>query len=117
MLKFTHRMEYDVQIFTDPIESVYQLIAANPVSLPREKIIGSTFSTSFFLIHGGMDVTRMPSRHKRVWLILHPAESSEKEELESLEKHGVTLQSEIDRLKGQIAKAEDELSQLVGAAS
>ena len=45
------------------------------------------------------------------------AESSEKEEVENLEKHGVTLQSEIDRLKAQIAKAEGELTQLLGTAS
>ena len=34
-----------LQVFTDPIDSVYEALMANPVELPREKLIGSSFCT------------------------------------------------------------------------
>lgn len=87
---------------------MYKLISANPVSLPRDKIVGSSFSTFHFqeCSYGSLLLIFFCAKTT--------AESSEKEELSKLEKIGATMQNEIDRLKAQIASTESELTSLPG---
>ena len=87
---------------------MYELISANPVSLPRDKIVGSSFSAFHILIISIRIIVTDSICLKTT------AESSEKEELSKLEKIGASMQSEIDRLKAQISTTESELSSIPG---